>query len=236
MPPVSRTFTAKTVSFNSLMVALSRGESLRPTYEQASKTSGRTRNVWQTRTAGAHQNLHNPRDLPQRRRRDPALRPIETSFRRWRDASGTGHLTISTAVAAILVSFQHHQLLERSQRSKKKDTSWNVLREDRVDPPIHTEYFHHSGGTTTLNFIVNGAHAVNSLIMRSTILWKMVMPDNTTLAYDLSVPATPPVPPAHYHQRSPVLRTSVMIFLKRVAVEDVAVLTQAITTASRISS
>ena len=61
-----------------------------------------------------------------------------------------------------------------------------VLREDRVDPPIHTEYFH-SGGATTMSVIVNGTNAVNSSIMRSTIAWKRFVPrDNTTFAYDLA--------------------------------------------------
>merc|ERR1712124_130391 len=43
---------------------------------------------------------------------------------------------------------------------------WNVLRDDRMEPPIHTEYFR-SGGATTLIFIVDGARAVSSLVMRS---------------------------------------------------------------------
>merc|ERR1712125_156810 len=43
---------------------------------------------------------------------------------------------------------------------------WNVLKDDRIDPPIHTEYLR-SGGATTLIFIVEGAKAVSSLVMRS---------------------------------------------------------------------
>merc|ERR1712113_646048 len=60
---------------------------------------------------------------------------------------------------------------------------WKVLSEDRIEPPIHTEYFR-SGGATTLIFIVDGAKAVNSLVMRSPIPPNMVVPpERTTLAY-----------------------------------------------------
>ena len=71
-------------------------------------------------------------------------------------------------------------------RKKEKNNTMGVLREDRVDPPIHAVYFH-SGEATTMNFIVNGTNAVNSFIMRSTIPWKRCVPrDNTTLAYNLA--------------------------------------------------
>ena len=43
MPPVSKKLCQQTVSFISLMVALSRGESLNPAQEQSSNTSGRRR-------------------------------------------------------------------------------------------------------------------------------------------------------------------------------------------------
>merc|ERR1719261_2063158 len=46
---------------------------------------------------------------------------------------------------------------------------WKVLSEERMEPPIHTEYLR-SGGATTLIFIVEGARAVNSLVMRSPTL------------------------------------------------------------------
>merc|ERR1711957_1137864 len=60
---------------------------------------------------------------------------------------------------------------------------WKVLKEDKMEPPIHTEYFL-SGGATTLIFIVDGAKAVSSLVMRSPIPVNMVVPpDSTTLAY-----------------------------------------------------
>merc|ERR1719265_1820318 len=52
-----------------------------------------------------------------------------------------------------------------------------------MDPPIQTEYLR-SGGATTLIFIVDGANAVNSLVMRSPMPANMVVPpDSTTLAY-----------------------------------------------------
>merc|ERR1719269_252697 len=60
---------------------------------------------------------------------------------------------------------------------------WKVLSEDRMDPPIHTEYFR-SGGAITLIFIVDGARAVNSFVMRSPMPVNIVVPpDSTTLAY-----------------------------------------------------
>merc|ERR1712232_634438 len=43
---------------------------------------------------------------------------------------------------------------------------WKVDSEDRIDPPIHTEYFR-SGGATTLIFIEFGARLVTSLDRRS---------------------------------------------------------------------
>merc|ERR1719243_338413 len=60
---------------------------------------------------------------------------------------------------------------------------WKVLNEDKMEPPIHTEYLR-SGGATTLIFIVEGASAVSSLVMRSPIPANIVVPpDNTTFAY-----------------------------------------------------
>merc|ERR1719436_2319400 len=60
---------------------------------------------------------------------------------------------------------------------------WNVLKEERIDPPIQTEYFR-SGGATTLIFIVDGAKAVSSFVMRSPMPVNIVVPpDNTTFAY-----------------------------------------------------
>merc|ERR1711972_936515 len=52
---------------------------------------------------------------------------------------------------------------------------WKVLSEERIEPPIHTEYFR-SGGATTLIFIVDGARAVSSLVMRSPIPLNIVEP------------------------------------------------------------
>merc|ERR1712185_397292 len=60
---------------------------------------------------------------------------------------------------------------------------WKVLRDERMDPPIHTEYLR-SGGATTLIFMVEGANAVSSFVMRSPIPANMVVPpDRTTLPY-----------------------------------------------------
>merc|ERR1712187_362278 len=60
---------------------------------------------------------------------------------------------------------------------------WNVLSEDKMEPPIHTEYLR-SGGATTLIFIVEGARAVSSFVIRSPMPWNIVVPpERTTLAY-----------------------------------------------------
>merc|ERR1719160_1690352 len=60
---------------------------------------------------------------------------------------------------------------------------WEVLSDERMEPPIHTEYLR-SGGATTLIFIVEGANAVSSLVMRSPMPANMVVPpESTTLAY-----------------------------------------------------
>merc|ERR1719335_803027 len=60
---------------------------------------------------------------------------------------------------------------------------WKVLSDDRMEPPIQTEYLR-SGGATTLIFMVDGANAVSSLVMRSPMPANMVVPpDSTTLLY-----------------------------------------------------
>merc|ERR1712193_50476 len=60
---------------------------------------------------------------------------------------------------------------------------WKVLSDERMEPPIHTEDLR-SGGATTLIFMVDGAKAVNSLVMRSPIPANIVVPpDSTTLLY-----------------------------------------------------
>merc|ERR1712061_287478 len=60
---------------------------------------------------------------------------------------------------------------------------WKVLSDDRMEPPIHTEYLR-SGGATTLIFIVEEARAVSSFVMRSPMPWNMVVPpDSTTFWY-----------------------------------------------------
>merc|ERR1719189_2517622 len=60
---------------------------------------------------------------------------------------------------------------------------WKVLNDDKIDPPIHTEYFR-SGGATTLIFMVEGARAVSSFVMRSPIPANIVVPpESTTFEY-----------------------------------------------------
>merc|ERR1711971_457169 len=55
-----------------------------------------------------------------------------------------------------------------------------VLREERMEPPIHTEYFR-SGAATTLIFTVEGAKAVSSLAIRSPIPANIVVPPDSTI-------------------------------------------------------
>merc|ERR1712226_381904 len=53
-------------------------------------------------------------------------------------------------------------------------------REDRMDPPIQTEYFL-SGGAMILILMVEGARAVISFCMRSAIPGYMVVPPDMTV-------------------------------------------------------
>ena len=53
---------------------------------------------------------------------------------------------------------------------------WKVLKEAKMEPPIHTEYLR-SGGATTLIFMVEGARAVSSLVMRSAMPGNIVVPN-----------------------------------------------------------
>merc|ERR1712066_201146 len=60
---------------------------------------------------------------------------------------------------------------------------WKVLNDDKIDPPIQTEYFR-SGGATTLIFMVEGARAVSSFVMRSPMPANIVVPpESTTFGY-----------------------------------------------------
>merc|ERR1711975_125958 len=60
---------------------------------------------------------------------------------------------------------------------------WKVDREDRMEPPIHTEYLR-SGGAMILTFMEEGARAVISFCMRSAMpLYMVVPPDITMLPY-----------------------------------------------------
>jgi len=57
---------------------------------------------------------------------------------------------------------------------------WNVAREAKMEPPIQTENFR-SGGATTLTLCVEGASAISSFNILSSIPGNMVdPPDNTT--------------------------------------------------------
>ena len=59
----------------------------------------------------------------------------------------------STVIGSSTTNFMADLMNKRLMKNSK---------EDKLDPPIHTEYFH-TGETTTLNFIVDGDNAVNSL-------------------------------------------------------------------------
>merc|ERR1712094_57335 len=60
---------------------------------------------------------------------------------------------------------------------------WKVESDERIEPPIHTEYLR-SGGAMILTFIDAGASAVISLDMRSAMpAYMVVPPERTTLAY-----------------------------------------------------
>ena len=52
---------------------------------------------------------------------------------------------------------------------------WNVANEAKIEPPIQTEYLR-SGGAMILIFIVFGANAVNSFVIRSAMPAYKVLP------------------------------------------------------------
>merc|ERR1712098_519287 len=58
--------------------------------------------------------------------------------------------------------------------------SSNVLRDDRMEPPIHTEYLR-SGGAMILIVIESGANAFTSFCTRSGMPWYMVVPPLITM-------------------------------------------------------
>merc|ERR1719204_2104553 len=61
--------------------------------------------------------------------------------------------------------------------------SWKVLSEERMEPPIQTEYFR-SGGATILTLTAEGARAVISLFSRLSMFGNMVEPpESTVLVY-----------------------------------------------------
>ena len=100
--PVSKKFKAKTVSFTSLMMALSRGERRRQTYEQTSSTSRKETTTFGRRARQRGARTSRNRVTPPQRRRDPALRPADTSI--FPVAGCSSHLSFSTAVIAAHVS------------------------------------------------------------------------------------------------------------------------------------
>ena len=63
---------------------------------------------------------------------------------------------------------------------------WKVLSEDRIEPPIHSEYLR-SGVATTLIFIVDGARAVIPSVMRSTMPSNRVVPPDARAAGFLAI-------------------------------------------------
>merc|ERR1719217_29003 len=87
---------------------------------------------------------------------------------------------------ALALSTQKHFLCtmvgpDSSYSALEIHICWNVLKEERIEPPIHTEYLR-SGGATTLIFMVEGARAESSLVMRSPMPANIVVPpDSTTL-------------------------------------------------------
>eukprot|EP00850_Spirogloea_muscicola_P003646 SM000015S01146 [mRNA] locus=s15:20962:27044:+ [translate_table: standard] len=67
---------------------------------------------------------------------------------------------------------------------ERKLTAWNVLSDARMEPPIQTLYLR-SGGATTLIFMLLGASAVISLLMRSAMPGNMViLPDVHVTLHD----------------------------------------------------
>ena len=68
-------------------------------------------------------------------------------------------------------STEKHDEIKKDQEASSPleiHMCWNVLNDDKMDPPIHTEYLR-SGGATTLILIVEGTRALSSLVMRSPI-------------------------------------------------------------------
>lgn len=85
-------------------------------------------------------------------------------------------------------SCSRKSILKHSNRLSRKcllektkiQTCWKVLREAKMDPPIHTLYFL-SGGATTLIFMLLGASAVISLLILSAMPGNMVDPPLSTI-------------------------------------------------------
>ena len=72
---------------------------------------------------------------------------------------------------------------ESSYSSFEIHISWNVDSEERIEPPIQTEYFL-SGGATIFTLSEAGANDVISLVRRTSMPGNMVVPpDSTVLVY-----------------------------------------------------
>merc|ERR1719203_1408013 len=62
-------------------------------------------------------------------------------------------------------------------------SSWKVLSDDMMEPPIHTEYLR-SGGAVIVTCIAFGTRALSSFSIRASIPGYMVVPpDNTMFSY-----------------------------------------------------
>ena len=115
IPPVYNKFRAKTLSFISLMIDPSRGESLRPTCEQSSETSGNSRGLLADAHGSATPRPAETTRPPQRRRRGPASRPAKMAISRRRDHAPAASL-LSHGLdrgPRQLCHIQHHLLLGR---------------------------------------------------------------------------------------------------------------------------
>ena len=102
------------LTFTSRMMAHSRGESIREAGERQPNTLRRRRERLADSQGSVTPRPQMPSDPPQRRRSDSALRLLETSWRRWRDAprhqpsyqEHGGHCRSS----CLLDHVQHHTL------------------------------------------------------------------------------------------------------------------------------
>merc|ERR1719401_712735 len=118
-----------------------------------------------------------------------ATRPLQPKKSKEGDGCADTNLLVALPwVSAMQSAAQKHFLCtivgpDSSYSPLEIHICWKVLKDDKIEPPIHTEYLR-SGGATTLIFMVEGARAVNSFVIRSPMPGNMVVPpDRTTLAY-----------------------------------------------------